>query len=210
MAFNTLDPIILKTADGQILDVEKDFKYLGSWINSSEKDIKVRKALAWNVLHSIQTLWKSKTNLPLKRRRLFVATVESVLLYGSEYWTLNVKQHNSLDSTYTSMLRKALNIKRQEHVTNKEVYGKLPLVSSKIKARRMKMAGHCVRHPELSVHPQIMWEPSQGKASRGRRSISNVDMLKKDCGLHEKEDIRTSILDRDVWRKLCHTDVRVD
>ena len=34
MAFNTLDPIILKTADGQILDVEKDFKYLGSWINS--------------------------------------------------------------------------------------------------------------------------------------------------------------------------------
>ena len=53
------------------------------------------------------------------------------------------------------MLRKALNIKWQEHVTNKEVYGKLPLVSSKIKARRVKMAGHCVRHPELSVHPLI-------------------------------------------------------
>ena len=100
MAFNTLDPIILKTADGQILDVEKDFEYLGSWINSSEKDIKVRKALAWNALHSIQTLWKSKTNLPLKRR-LFVETVESVLLYGSESWTLNVKQQNSLDATYT-------------------------------------------------------------------------------------------------------------
>ena len=66
MAFNTLDPIILKTADGQILDVEKDFKYLGSWINSSEIDIKVRKALSWNALHSMQTLRKSKTNLPLK------------------------------------------------------------------------------------------------------------------------------------------------
>ena len=92
----------------------------------------------------MQTLWKSKTNLPLKRR-LFVATVESVLLYGSEAWTLNVKQQKSLDGTYTRMLRKAFNIKWQEHVTNKEVYGKLPLVSSKIKARRMKMAGHCVR-----------------------------------------------------------------
>ena len=140
MAFNTLYPIILKTADGQILDVEKDFKYLGSMINSSEKDIyKVRNALAWNALPSMQTLWKSKTNLPLKRR-LFVATVESVLLYGSESWTLNVKQQNSLDGTYTRMLRKSLNIKWQEHVTNKEVYGKLPLVSSKSKARRMKMA----------------------------------------------------------------------
>ena len=95
------------------------------------------------------------------------------------------------------MLRKALNIKWQEHVTNKEVYGKLPLVFSKIKA-------------ELSDHPLILWEPSHGKASRGRRRISYVDMLKKDCGLHEKEEIRTSMLDRDVWRKLCHTDARVD
>ena len=98
MAFNTLDPMIYKTADGQILDVEKDFKYLGSWINSSEKDIKVRKDLAWNALHNMQTLLKSNTNLQLKRR-LFVATVESVLLYGSESWTLNVKQQNSLDGT---------------------------------------------------------------------------------------------------------------
>ena len=54
----------------------------------------------------MHTLWKSKTNLPLKKR-LFVATVESVLLYGSESWTLNVKQQNSLDGTYTRMLRKA-------------------------------------------------------------------------------------------------------
>ena len=148
----------------------------------------------------MQTLWKSKTNIPLKRR-LFVATVESVLLYGSESWTLNVKQQN-LDSTYTRMLRKALNIKWLEHVTNKEVYRKLPLVSSKIKARMMKMAGYCVRHPELSVHPLILWEPSRCKASRGRRRISYVDMLKKDCRLHEKEEIRTSMLDRDIWRKL--------
>ena len=48
MAFNTLDSIVLKTADGQMLEVVKDFKYFGSWINSSEKDIKVRTALAWN------------------------------------------------------------------------------------------------------------------------------------------------------------------
>ena len=48
MAFNTPESIVLKTADGQILQVEKDIKCLGSWINSSENDIKVRKALSWN------------------------------------------------------------------------------------------------------------------------------------------------------------------
>ena len=96
MAFNTHELIVLKTADGQTLQDEKDFKYIGSWINSSEKDIKVRKNLAWNALHSMHVIWKSKINLPLKRR-LFVATVESVLTYGSESWTLNVQQQKSLD-----------------------------------------------------------------------------------------------------------------
>ena len=86
--FNTLDPIVLKTADGQMLQVEKDFKYLGSCINSSEKDIKVRNSLKWNALHSMQIIWKSKINV-LRKRRLIVATVESVLIYGSEAWTLN-------------------------------------------------------------------------------------------------------------------------
>ena len=56
MAVNTFDPIVLKTAMGQMLQVEEDLKYLGSWINSSEKDIKVRKALAWNALHSMHII----------------------------------------------------------------------------------------------------------------------------------------------------------
>ena len=74
MAFNTPDSIVFKTADGQTLQFEKDFKYLGSGINSSEKDIKVRKALAWNSLHSMHVIWTYNINLPLKRR-IFVATV---------------------------------------------------------------------------------------------------------------------------------------
>ena len=68
----------------------------------------IRRILEGVKSKNVETIWKSKTYLPLKRR-LFVATVESVLLYGSESWTLNVKQQNSLDGQYTRMLRKALN-----------------------------------------------------------------------------------------------------
>ena len=57
MAFNTPELIVLKTDDGQTLQVEKYFKYLGFWINSSEKDIKVRKDLAWNALGEGRVLW---------------------------------------------------------------------------------------------------------------------------------------------------------
>ena len=138
----------------------------------------MRKALAWNALHSMHVIWKSKINLPLKRK-LFVATIESILTYGSESWTLTVQQYKSLDGTYTRMLGKALNIYWQENSTSKNMYDKLPLVSSKIKSRRMRMAGHCIRHPELSTHPLTVWEPTQGKANRGRRRFNYVDVLTK-------------------------------
>ena len=50
------------------------------------------------------------------------------------------------------MLHKALNISWQEHSKNKNVYGKLPLVSSKIKSRRMRMAVtvHDMRNYQLT------------------------------------------------------------
>ena len=96
---------------------------------------------------------------------------------------------------YTRMLRKALNISWQEHSTNKNVYCKLPLVSSKIKSRRMRMAGHCIRHPEISTYPLILCEPTQGKANRGSRRLNYVDMLKKGHwspreGRYENQHIR--------------------
>ena len=74
----------------------------------------------------------------------------------------------------------------------------------------MRMAGHGIRHPELSTHPLILWEPTQGKANRGCRRLNYIDVLKKDTCLLEKEEIRTSMLDRDIWRELTHTDARVD
>ena len=40
--------------------------------------------------------------------RFFIATIESILLYGCESWALSKAQEKSLDGTYTRMLRKAL------------------------------------------------------------------------------------------------------
>ena len=46
------DPIL--TNGGIALEEVEDFKYLGSWVNSSERDIKTRKALAWKALNSMK------------------------------------------------------------------------------------------------------------------------------------------------------------
>ena len=54
-------------------------------------------------------VWKSGISDNLKQR-LFVTTVESVLVYGCEAWTLTVKDKKALDGVYTRMLRAALNV----------------------------------------------------------------------------------------------------
>lgn len=52
----------IKTSDGNALREANDCKYLGPWINSTEKDLKVRKALAWRALNGVPRAWRS--NLP--------------------------------------------------------------------------------------------------------------------------------------------------
>ena len=59
---------------------------------------------------------------------------------------------------YTKMLRKALNIHWSSHTSNLELYGNLPSLSDKIASRRMQLAGHCHRHPELSAQQLVLWQ----------------------------------------------------
>ena len=132
MTFNTGDTTIT-TSDGV-------------WIATTEHDLKIRRAQAWSALHGMTKVWKWQLGNDLKRR-LFVATIESVLLYGAETWTLTVKQEKLLDGAYTRMLRMALNVSWQDHVRNVDLEAGLPRVSEKIRKRRMELASHCVRHP---------------------------------------------------------------
>ena len=148
----------LITAGGTVLKEVEDFKYLGSWVNST--DLKVRKALAWRALNSMTSVWNS--NLPRQTKlSFFYATVESVLLYGSECWTLKPTLEKSLDGGYTRMLRAVLNINKSVHVTNRILYKGIPRVREKIGLRRMRLAGHheeC-RSPEHQGTGQMYGEP---------------------------------------------------
>ncbi|XP_062577713.1 uncharacterized protein LOC134239565 [Saccostrea cucullata] len=83
-------------------------------------------------------------------------------------WTLTVAQEKSLDGTYTRMLRKVLDIHWSSQIPNEFLYGNLPKVSDKIASRRLQLAGHCFRHPELSAQSLVLWEPNHGRRRRGR------------------------------------------
>ena len=77
-----------------------------------------------------EEVWSSKLSRSLKVR-LFLATVESVLLYGAETWTLRETLKKQLDGCYTRMLRMALHVSWQSRTTNADLY--LGLTKSNIK-----------------------------------------------------------------------------
>ena len=127
--------------------------------------------------------------------------VESFLLYGSECWTLKPTLQKSLDGCYTRMLRAVLNINESAHVSNNILYAGIPRVSDKIAARRMKLAGHCQRHQELPASKLVLWEPTHGYRSRGRPTLTYVDVLKRDAGAQSTSELAGCMENRDDWKR---------
>ena len=52
-----------------------------------------------------------------------------------------------------------------EHLTNSKCYGNLLKVSEKIRLRRLKISGHCVRHLEEIAFDFILLQPSQRRTN---------------------------------------------
>ena len=151
--------------------------------------------------HKLQKIWNSTLSRSLKVR-LFIATVESVLLYGSEAWTITKTMMKKIDGCYTRMLRMCLGVSWMQKLTNEELYRELPKVTEKIAERRMKLAGHCIRHPELSASTLVLWEPKRGAPKPGRPAVTYVDNLCSDLEVEEVEEIKTAMHNRAQWREL--------
>ena len=137
--------------------------------------------------------------------RLFQAAIEPVLLYSCESWSLTKDLTRKLVGCYTKMLRMVQNVSWKQLLTNQELYGNLPPITSKIKQRRLRLAGHCVRHKEEVASELILWETKSSKASRGRRRHTVIDSLITDTGLRSSNEIKTLMKDRAAWSGIVHS-----
>ena len=166
---------IITVSSGPIKRVE-DFKYLGSWLKSSAKDFEIRKSLAWKAATKLKKIWISNISQHLKLK-IFFATIESILLYGCETWTITKTLQNRINGCYTKLLRYAYNISWKSFTSNEKLYGKLEHIDTRIKRRRLQFAGHCYRstiHCKQFVSDLLFYEtePStKGKFIRGKARL---------------------------------------
>ena len=107
------------------------------------------------------------------------------------------------------MLRVVLDVSWRDKISNDILYRNLPKLSDKIRSRRLKLAGHCIRYFVLLPCDLVTWEPraQRGDAKRGRPKQSYLSTLIRDAGTKTKEELRTLMRDRDLWRRISAMDL---
>ena len=98
------------------------------------------------------------------------------------------------------MLMMVLNVSSKDHTKNVELYSTLFMVTDTIRARRMGLAGHCVRHPELIASNFILWEPKHGTRSGERPANTYINTIRRDTGLGNTGETRALKNNSDLWR----------
>ena len=198
---NSIDNMIIKTVKGYILKRVNDYKYLGSFASSSEKDFNARKGMAWSACNDLHKIWTSKL-APRIKIKIFRATIEPILLYGSETWTLPVKLEKRLDGCYTRLLMRVKNLSWKKHPTLKQIYGNLAPASSLVRQRRTQFAGHCQRATNEIISSLILWKPHSD--GRKGRKLTFPDVISRDTGI-PSHDLKTAMEDREVWKSFVQS-----
>ena len=187
----------ISTLEGTPLKLVDKFTYLGSSVESTEKDIETRLAKAWTAINRLSIIWKSDLTDKIKRS-FFQAAVTSILLYGCTTWMLIKRLEKKLDGNYTRMLRAILNKSWRQHPTRHQLYGHLPPITKTIQVSRARHAGHCWRD-EL-IRDVLLWTPTHGRAKAGRPARTYIQQLCEDTGCCP-EDLPRAMNNWEEWRE---------
>ena len=189
----------ISTLEGTPLKLVDKFTYLGSSVESTEKDIETRLAKAWTAINRLSIIWKSDLTDKMKRS-FFQAAVTSILLYGCTTWTLTKQLEKKLDSNYTRMLRAILNKSWRQHPTRHQLYDHLPPIMKTIQVRWARHAGHCWRSRDELIRDVLLWISTHGRAKAGRPAQTYIQQLCEDTGCCP-EDLPRAMNDREEWRE---------
>jgi len=135
---------------GHTVDVVERFTYLGSDISScsrSKPEMFRRIGLASSVMGQLTCVWRQSRLSLCTKLRLYNALVVSVLLYGSENWTLTKSDEQKLEAFQMSCLRRILGIRWFDFVPNMSVMNQTQQrsICSRIRDRRVSIFGHVRR-----------------------------------------------------------------
>jgi hypothetical protein len=200
----------------QTVEPVTQFTYLGSDVDSdgySTPEMHRRLGIANSAMGQLDRIWRQRKLSLHTKLRIYSSLVLSVLLYGSETWTLRKTDSARLQAFHMTSQRRILGIKWQDHITNNAIKAKTGLMDlpTMVADRRHALFGHiCRLPPDTPAHQALSLciDVSTGtrpaadwKRPPGRPRRTWLQQLEEDLG--QKVDvIRTAALDRSIWRSL--------
>ena len=136
--------------------------------------------------------------------KVYQPCVLSILLYGSEAWTLYTRQERRLNAFHMRCLRRLLGITWQDCIANASVLSRagMPSMFAILTQRRLRWLGHVCRMEDGRIPKDILYsELATGTRPTGRPALRFKDACKRDlktCGI-STADLEQATSDRTQW-----------
>ena len=186
----------------------ENFKYLGFTITPDAKcnvEIRKRIAMSKDTFSKMKPIFTNRNiGLDTKMRAL-KAYVWSILLYGSECWTLTKDTERKLEAVEMWYLRRIMKISWTEKRSNEEVMemaGYKRSLLKVIRKRQLNFFGHMIRKDGLEK--QLLCGKINGVKSRGRQRTKYTDSLSGFVAGKKASTIQLirGADDREKWRAM--------
>ena len=166
------------TNNGEDIERVTEFCYLGSIITDDAKchrEIRRRIAMGKESFLRKNELMRGGLSKELKKR-IIKTMVWSIVLYGSETWTVRMEDIRKLEDFEMWLWRRMERISWTQHETNEEVLkivGEERMIIKIIRKRQKSWIGHVLR--ENSLFRMITEGRRVGRKQRGRPRIMMLD-----------------------------------
>ena len=201
--------------NGNILEVVKSFKYLGSVITEDGKiteEIGKRIQQANSFYQCVRGIVWNR-DVPKKCKRVLYTTYyEPILTYAAGTWTTTKRLESRIQSAEMKFLRSIEGKTRKDRVRNEEIRKRTGIwkLQDRIETTKLKWYGHMMRMGEERVPQKTFLEKVTGKRPRGRPRKRWRDSV-KEC-IEKKGGKPEDVLqvgkewwrDRQRWRSLIH------
>jgi hypothetical protein len=205
----------------QKIETADSFTYLGCTITKDQRhdtEISVRIAKASKAFNMLRhSIWHRKSVSITARLRIFRACVLPVLLYGSETWSLTIRQEQRITSFYNKCLRTVIGVNLGDRMSNEtllDITGQPP-IGNIIRRNRLRWFGHVNRtvnsdgSPSLIKKAMFAYFHDEKRPSNIGRSKRWEDKVLKDIDELHIGNWRRITLDRKRWREIINKNVYV-
>jgi len=191
------------------LENVKDFPYLGSICSddgSVSKDVSKRiEKAAISFWANKKSLWHQRNVFLKTKMKVFNSSVVSVLLYGSETWSIRKEDLQRLESFVLRCLRCILKVTLWHRIPNTEVRkrcGGFPTVEEMLRQRRLQWLGHIRRQKDCRLPKRLAFSKVTDGQRPAGRFVRWSNLITSDLQQRKCDEWWMLSADRPKWRRV--------